>query len=213
MTQPPTSPGDGPTPGGTAAAPAPQWTAPPAPSWTQPWQPPAAPAAPASPRPAVGPARAGSRTALVLAAVLGVLAGVVGGGFLVAMLFVGSAEDIGREIGSAMAPAVRDGITEGIGEAVEQSMGDAMAFAEEGLGVEGREGATGPVEEYPPVEPEDLGPDPVLDAYAQDCFAGDLQACDDLYYEAPPMSEYESYGVTCGGRVKECAVMACTELG
>ena len=213
MTQPPTSPGDGLTPGGTAAFPAPQWTAPPAPSWTQPWQPPAPPAGPVPSGPAVGPTRSGGRTALVLAAVLGVLAGVVGGGFLVAMLFVGSAEDIGREIGSAMAPALRDGITEGLGEAMEQSMDDAMAFAEEGLGVEGMEGATGPVEEFPPVEPDDLGPDPVLDAYAQDCFAGDLQACDDLYYEAPPMSQYEAYGITCGGRVKEYAVMACTELG
>jgi hypothetical protein len=63
------------------------------------------------------------------------------------------------------------------------------------------------------VEPGDLGPDPVLDTYAADCFAGDLQACDDLYYEAPPLSDYESYALTCGGRVKEYAVAACSELG
>ncbi len=112
-----------------------------------------------------------------------------------------------------MAPTMKDGIIGGTTEAMEQSMEDAMAFAEEGIMGEGMEDPMGPVEQFPPVEPGDLGPDPVLNTYAEDCFAGELQACDDLYYEAPPMSEYESYATTCGGRVKEYAVTACTELG
>jgi hypothetical protein len=52
----------------------------------------------------------------------------------------------------------------------------------------------------------------VLDAYAGSCFDGELQACDDLFYESPPMSAYEEYGVTCGGRVKQFAVMSRTDL-
>ena len=117
-----------------------------------------------------------------------------------------------REIGAAMTPTMKDGISDGLSEGMAQSMEDAMAFAEEGLAAGLGGGLGGPLEEFPPVEPVDLGPDPVLDAYAQDCFDGDLQACDDLFYQSPPLSEYESYGSTCGGRVKQYAVMACTEL-
>jgi hypothetical protein len=73
-------------------------------------------------------------------------------------------------------------------------------------------GPGGPVEQFPAVEPGDLGPDPVLEAYAGSCFAGELQACDDLFYEAPPLSDYEEYGSTCGGRVKAYVAMSCTEL-
>ncbi|MFP5369219.1 MAG: hypothetical protein ACLGI3_00485 [Actinomycetes bacterium] len=69
-----------------------------------------------------------------------------------------------------------------------------------------------PVEEFPAVPPGELGPDPVLDEYADACFAGELQACDDLLYESPPLSEYEEYATTCGGRVKPYGVASCTEL-
>ncbi len=48
--------------------------------------------------------------------------------------------------------------------------------------------------------------------YAADCFNGTFQACDDLLYESPPLSEYEDYAITCGGRVKQWDVMACTDL-
>ena len=71
---------------------------------------------------------------------------------------------------------------------------------------------SGPVEESPPQVPGVLGPDPVLDAYAQSCFQGALQACDDLYYYSSPLSAYEEYGGSCGGRVEAGAVPACTEL-
>lgn len=49
-------------------------------------------------------------------------------------------------------------------------------------------------------EPGDLGDDPALDRLADDCFAGDLEACDDLYLESPLGSDYERYGSTCGRR-------------
>jgi hypothetical protein len=37
-------------------------------------------------------------------------------------------------------------------------------------------------------------------------------ACDRLYAESAPFSEYERYASTCGGRVKPFAVAYCTEL-
>lgn len=176
-------------------------TQPPHPTWQQPWAPQPAPL----PATSEGPR---GRMAPALAAALGAVAGAVGAGVLVTLLFVGAAGDIGRGIGAELAPALREGITEGVTDGMERSMEDAMSFAEE----EALTGALGPVDEFPAVAPGDLGPDPVLDGYAADCFAGDLQACDDLYFEAPPLSRYESYAVTCGGRVKEYAVAACTEL-
>lgn len=72
----------------------------------------------------------------------------------------------------------------------------------------------------PPLEPADIGEpvapvagaDPVLDAYAQACFEGDYQACDDLFFESPPLSDYEEYGASCGGRVKAFVLASCSEL-
>ncbi len=43
------------------------------------------------------------------------------------------------------------------------------------------------------------GDDPALDALWDDCAAGDLAACDSLWFDAPFGSEYESFGDTCGG--------------
>ncbi len=48
--------------------------------------------------------------------------------------------------------------------------------------------------------PTGLGEDPVLDAYAQDCFDGDMAACDSLFLESEVASTYEAYGETCAGR-------------
>ncbi len=62
-----------------------------------------------------------------------------------------------------------------------------------------------------PVPPGDLGDDPLLDELAANCYAGDMQACDDLYWESPLDSAYEDYGNTCGGRVPDGA-MTCTDL-
>ena len=49
-------------------------------------------------------------------------------------------------------------------------------------------------------EPDGLGDDPQLDSLAQDCYDGDMQACDDLYQESPVNSDYQTYGDTCAGR-------------
>jgi hypothetical protein len=47
------------------------------------------------------------------------------------------------------------------------------------------------------------GSDEELDALWDACDAGDGQACDDLFFESPPFSEYEDFGNTCGGREPE----------
>lgn len=41
--------------------------------------------------------------------------------------------------------------------------------------------------------------DPLLDDYWTACEMGDWAACDTLYLESPPGSEYEAFGATCGG--------------
>jgi hypothetical protein len=64
----------------------------------------------------------------------------------------------------------------------------------------------------PPVPATGLGDDPGLDGYAQRCHDGLFSACDDLYELSPPMSDYEQYGMTCGGRVKPFDVYYCTDL-
>lgn len=71
-----------------------------------------------------------------------------------------------------------------------------------------------------PLDPADVGeptppvtgPDRVLDGYAQSCFEGVYPACDGLFFESPPMSDYEEYGATCGGRIEPYAVGSCTDL-
>ncbi len=42
------------------------------------------------------------------------------------------------------------------------------------------------------------GDDPELDALWDDCAAGDMQACDDLYMNSPFDSEYEDFANNCG---------------
>jgi hypothetical protein len=63
----------------------------------------------------------------------------------------------------------------------------------------------------PPSAPP-AGGDPGLDGYAQRCHDGLLSACDDLYSLSPPMSGYERYGMTCGGRVAALDVATCEDL-
>ena len=55
----------------------------------------------------------------------------------------------------------------------------------------------------PTEEPVGLGSDPTLDAFAQACYDGDMAACDNLYNESEPDSEYRRYGDTCAGRQPE----------
>lgn len=68
---------------------------------------------------------------------------------------------------------------------------------------------TDPGGEPPPGEaPGDLGDEAPLDDLAGRCFTGDMAACDDLYFESPLGSDYETYGSTCGGR-NEATVGGC----
>ncbi|MBM7807477.1 hypothetical protein JOD57_003314 [Geodermatophilus bullaregiensis] len=199
------SPADGPTPV--------------PPSWDPPsWAPPAAGAVPAGavapgawtpwgtwdptagrtpvtlPAPAPAAPASGGRpvlTALATAAVLAlgmVLAATVG-----ALVLTGAADDVGQAIGEGMTSSV----TEDLGW-----YADPYPTG----------GVLGSVEQFDPVAPGGLGSDPVLDGYAQSCFDGNLQACDDLYLESPPLSAYEEYATTCGGRVKQYEVPYCTDL-
>ncbi len=52
-----------------------------------------------------------------------------------------------------------------------------------------------------PVAPDGLGDDPALDSLATSCYIGDMQSCDDLYFQADLDSAYEEYGSTCGYRL------------
>jgi hypothetical protein len=51
-------------------------------------------------------------------------------------------------------------------------------------------------------EPFTYGDDAALDELWDACEAGDGQACDDLYFDSPLGSEYEEFGMTCGGRLE-----------
>lgn len=44
--------------------------------------------------------------------------------------------------------------------------------------------------------------DPALEPLGEDCYNGDMQACDDLYFESAVDSPGEEYGDTCGGRTE-----------
>ena len=71
---------------------------------------------------------------------------------------------------------------------------------------------SGPVEEFPATPPGTLGPDPCSTPTRAAASAGRCRRATTSCYESPPMSDYEEYAVTCGGRVKQFAVMACTDL-
>jgi len=55
------------------------------------------------------------------------------------------------------------------------------------------------------------GDDATLDALWDACEQGDGQACDDLYFQSPLGSEYESFGDTCGGQVLDSPVFSCVD--
>jgi hypothetical protein len=52
-------------------------------------------------------------------------------------------------------------------------------------------------------EPFDYGDDPVLDAIYDRCADGSMSACDNLFLQSPPDSNYEAFGAFCGLRVTE----------
>ncbi len=63
-----------------------------------------------------------------------------------------------------------------------------------------------------PVPPEGLGGDAALDALAESCYVGDMEACDTLYADAESGSAYENYGDTCAGRQPANTGSFCTAL-
>jgi hypothetical protein len=52
----------------------------------------------------------------------------------------------------------------------------------------------------PTLEPIGLGDDPTLDALAQSCYDGDMEACDNLWSDSVDGSAYRNFGDTCAGR-------------
>ena len=169
----------------------PAWT--PSSAWTPSggWAPAAAAAEPVPGR--------GRAVVLVL---VGAAAGALVAALVGVVLLLAGAREMVVEAGAVAGEGIASGMYDDIGvygyEYDEEGAVDPYAMPEP--------------EQFPAVEPGALGPDPVLDAYAQGCFGGDLQGCDDLFVESPPLSEYEQYGGTCGGRVKLGSVYACTEL-
>ncbi len=69
----------------------------------------------------------------------------------------------------------------------------------------------GSVDEMPPATPAPTFSDTRLNELSQQCGAGDMQACDDLYNESDYGSPEEDYGNTCGGRLPDNA-LECTAL-
>ena len=204
---------DGWAAGAPDLAPAPPSWGPP-PVWAPSWEHPQA-AFPPPPLPgpgfAAGPARsaANSPWILVLVALVSLLAGAAGAGLVTTALFASGAEDLGRGMAEDLAPRISADVGDEMAASMEDVLNTAMGgFTDEEMTAE----PVGPVEQFPPTEPGNLGPDPVLDDYADSCFDGDLQACDDLFYGAPPLSDYEEYAATCGGRVKLYEVMYCVDL-
>jgi hypothetical protein len=57
--------------------------------------------------------------------------------------------------------------------------------------------------------PDGLGDDTALDALAEDCFDGSMEACDELYGAAESGTEYRRYGDTCAGRQPENTQVYC----
>lgn len=60
-----------------------------------------------------------------------------------------------------------------------------------------------------PTEPPTTEPSPDLGALRDDCAAGDLSACDDLFTESESGSDDEAFGSSCGGRSLEPLDGAC----
>lgn len=207
-----TGPGSGAGPAGGPAAPAVDWVVTsPSGSWGDGgWQGPGwapgpgvppvtgwapAPGVPLRVEPA-GPAHR-DRRQLALVALVASVAGAAVATVVASLVFLAGAE----RMGEAMGEEIGDRVTEALG----LDVGWSTEPLDEPL-------PAGPVEQTEPAAPGDLGPDPVLDAYAQQCFDGDLQSCDDLFHRATPGSGYEGYGTSCGGRVEPGAVWACTDL-
>jgi hypothetical protein len=174
---------------------APSWAPSPYPLPAAAVPPPAPPReAPRRPRPVL--------TALGIAVVA--VVGMAAASAVAVLLVLWQADDVGERFGAGMGAE--------LGRAQNEAFEESLAMEEDLYGSTGGWYGGPPPDQSEPVPPGDLGIDPVLDQYAQDCFTGDLQSCDDLFYQSTPFSEYERYGSTCGGRVKPFTVGFCTDL-
>ncbi len=72
--------------------------------------------------------------------------------------------------------------------------------------------AMAPPSMSPPADWAVIGDDEGLDAYAERCHDGQLDACDELYHLSEDGSDYEYYALTCGGRVQPREVTWCIDL-
>ena len=72
--------------------------------------------------------------------------------------------------------------------------------------------AVAPPSVSPPADWAVIGDDEGLDAYAERCHDGQLDACDELYHLSEDGSDYEYYALTCGGRVQPRDVVRCVDL-
>lgn len=60
------------------------------------------------------------------------------------------------------------------------------------------------------IGPERYGDDPTLDRLYDQCRDGDMAACDDLYWQSPYFSDYESFAASCGETQPEPVWGYCT---
>lgn len=110
-------------------------------------------------------------------------------------------------------------------EAYAQTCGGRIEEQDGAPGCADRFGGGAPADAGDAQAPGDLTDDPELDdstpeeianfeALADECFEGDLAACDDLFFQTPIGSDFEEYGTTCGGRLDEGVSGGCeSELG
>jgi hypothetical protein len=68
-------------------------------------------------------------------------------------------------------------------------------------GGSGGSGGSGSIGDAGPIPSSDPTGDAEQLSHAEQCAAGDMGVCDDLYWETSPGSDLETYGRTCGGRV------------
>lgn len=92
--------------------------------------------------------------------------------------------------------------------------------------IDEQSGAPGCQARFDPGEPQapgNLSDDPTLadssateisnfEDQAQECFGGDLAACDALFFDTPVGSDFETYGSTCGGIVEIGVRGSCEDL-
>jgi hypothetical protein len=204
VSQMPPGPPEYPPPGGTPGWNEPQppadggWGAPPPTSggWGAPppgpgMPPPGGPGMPMGGPPPMGPPPGGNKNpALIIVLVVLVIGAVIGG----AILLTSGDDDDEPTAGSTVPgqPGEPGDIT--LPEAGDTTLPSVS------LPDIGDIGDVGSDEGGPPAEPPSDGGDATLGGYADSCYQGDMQACDDLFMESDSGSELEDYGDTCGRR-------------